>query len=309
MCDGHVRRACATGDGKATMQIAIHLGAHCTDEDRLVRTLLRNAGRLAEEGIVVPGPARYRKLMREAMKASDGIALRPDAEEALLDAILDRDHPDRLVLSYENFMCVPPRVLGEGMFYPMAEARARAYRAMFPAHGCEFFLAVRNPATFLPALHAKAGGGEYAAFLNGCEPDMLLWSETVIALREGAPDAAITVWCDEDTPLIWPEVLREVSGHDPFTALRGTFAILSEIMTEEGLVRLRGYLAENPPPNEIQRRRVVAAFLSKYARPEVVEVELDLPGWTDETVEKLTEIYDEDVLTISRLPGVHFIAP
>ena len=80
-------------------------------------------------------------------------------------------------------------------------------------------------------------------------------------------------------------------------------------MTEEGLVRLRGYLAENPPPNEIQRRRVVAAFLSKYARPEVVEVELDLPGWTDETVEKLTEIYDEDVLTISRLPGVHFIAP
>ncbi|MES2145513.1 MAG: hypothetical protein V4516_14445, partial [Pseudomonadota bacterium] len=47
------------------MQIVYHLGAHCTDEDRLLRCLLRNRGVLAERGVVVPGPARYRKLLRD----------------------------------------------------------------------------------------------------------------------------------------------------------------------------------------------------------------------------------------------------
>ena len=38
------------------MRIAYHLGVHCTDEDRLVRTLHRNADMLAEQGIEVPAP-------------------------------------------------------------------------------------------------------------------------------------------------------------------------------------------------------------------------------------------------------------
>ena len=47
------------------MRIVYHLGAHCTDEDRLVRCLLKNRATLAEQGIVVPAPTRYRKLLRE----------------------------------------------------------------------------------------------------------------------------------------------------------------------------------------------------------------------------------------------------
>lgn len=291
------------------MQIAIHLGVHCTDGDRLVRALLKNKGTLAEDGIVVPGPGRYRQIMRQTMQASDGTAADPAAEEALLDAILDEDQAERIVLSYENFLCVPNRVLAEGMFYPMAAARARAYRAMFPSALCEFHLAIRNPATFLPALMAKAGARDYEGFMGGADPAMLRWSDTVAALRDGAPDAPVTVWCDEDTPLIWPEVLREVSGHDPFRHLRGGLDILREIMTEEGMGRLHAYLTGNPPGTEVQRRRIVAAFLSKYALPEAVEIEIDMPGWTDDTVAALTQAYDDDVLAISRLAGVRVLAP
>ena len=36
------------------MRIVYHLGAHCTDEDRLVRCLLKNRAVLAEAGIAVP---------------------------------------------------------------------------------------------------------------------------------------------------------------------------------------------------------------------------------------------------------------
>ena len=47
------------------MRIVYHLGAHCTDEERLVRCLLKNRATLADQGIVVPAPTRYRKLLRD----------------------------------------------------------------------------------------------------------------------------------------------------------------------------------------------------------------------------------------------------
>ena len=33
------------------------------------------------------------------------------------------------------------------------------------------------------------------------------------------------------------------------------------------------------------------------------------PGWTDELIEALTDVYDEDVFAIERLPGVNLITP
>ena len=45
------------------MEIAFHLGAHCTDENQLLRSLLDDKGRLADQGICVPGPGRYRDVI------------------------------------------------------------------------------------------------------------------------------------------------------------------------------------------------------------------------------------------------------
>ena len=38
------------------MQIVFHLGAHCTDDGLLIRSILKNRAKLAAEGIGVPGP-------------------------------------------------------------------------------------------------------------------------------------------------------------------------------------------------------------------------------------------------------------
>ena len=45
---------------KAPMRIVYHLGAHCTDDERLMRCLLKNRDVLSAQGIVVPGPSKYR---------------------------------------------------------------------------------------------------------------------------------------------------------------------------------------------------------------------------------------------------------
>ena len=117
------------------------------------------------------------------------------------------------------------------------------------------------------------------------------------------------VWANEDTPLIWGQLIRELSGIDPTTPISGGFDLLTEIMSKPGMRRLRAYLKANPPQTELQKRRIMAAFLDKYAMEDAIEEELDLPGWTDDTVAYMTEQYEDDLFTIERMPGVNMITP
>mgnify|MGYP007095986539 FL=1 len=291
------------------MQIVYHLGAHCTDEDNLVRCLLRNRELLLAEGISVPGPARYRQLLRDTAATLNGRPASAETTEMVLEQIVEGDGIDRLVLSFESFMAFPRWALGQNMLYPGATNMTEALVNIFPGHEVEFHLAIRNPATFLPALLGRQKGKSYEEFIEGSDPLLLRWSNLVRRLRETSPQAPVTVWCDEDTPLIWAEVLREVSGHDPLRQLEGTLDVAGAIMSPEGFARMTAYLADHPPQTEIQRRRIVSAFLDKYALAEEIEIELDLPGWTEDYVAELTRLYEDDLIEIARLPGVTFIAP
>ncbi|MHC0054481.1 hypothetical protein [Actibacterium sp. D379-3] len=291
------------------MQVVYHLGAHSTDEDRLRKCLLKNKGILAEEGIIVPGPARYRPILRETMLSLRGQPAPAETQEMLLDAVMDEDHAERVIFSNQTFLCSAARVLRDGRLYSQAGERSFWMSQIFPDAECEFYLGLRNPATFLPAVYTGCTDVPFDEFLSGADPRALRWSEVVRAIRDANPQATLTVWCNEDTPLIWPELLREVSGHDPFTTLAGTDDFLSSIMSKTGMKRMNDYLDGHPPANEIQRRRVVAAFLDKFAIEDEIEMELDLPGWTEDLVEEMTELYEEDMFEIERMQGVHFITP
>ena len=118
----------------------------------------------------------------------------------------------------------------------------------------------------------------------------------------------VTVWCNEDTPLIWPTVLREISDADPELVLDGELDVLRSIMSEDGFQRMETYLASHKPPSEMQRRRVFAAFLDKFALDDALEEDIDLPDWTLELVDEITARYDDDVYRIERMSGVNFIA-
>ena len=105
------------------MHVVFHLGSHCTDEDRLVRCLLKNKGRLAAEGIVVPGPSRYRTMLRDTLAALHGAQATPEAQAVLLDALMDEDEAVRLILSNDQFLCFADRVLEGGTLYADAGTR------------------------------------------------------------------------------------------------------------------------------------------------------------------------------------------
>ena len=291
------------------MHVVYHIGAHCTDDDRLLKCLLKNQGELAESGVAVPGPSRYRTLIREALLELRGKPASADMQQDIIDAILDTERPDRLVLSNRSFLSAPAKVLAQHMLYPQAGEKTAWLANVLPDHSCEFHLALRNPASFIPALFNQNKETDFNGFIAGVDPAALRWSDMVRRIRGACPQAQLTVWCNEDTPLIWPEVLNSLTGLATEHELRGSYDFLASLMSASGMTRMRRYLDTHPPKSELQRRRVVAAFLDKFALTEELEEELDVPGWTVPLVDALSDSYDEDCYRIEAMEDVTFIAP
>ncbi len=288
------------------MQILFHLGAHCTDDGLLIRSILKNRARLAKEGIGVPGPGRYRELLGEVSTDLRGDAASEETETEILDAIRDDDTAHRVVLSNENFLCRTNVVLAEDGLYPKAQKSAWL-RQCLPSHDAEFALAIRNPAAFVPELLRLNGEGEEA--LDDVSIADLLWSEVIADIAVANPGCRIVTWCHEDTPFIWSEIIREITGHDPFTEIDGEFDMLERIMTPEGMDRLTEFLDARQVTSQSKRRRAVSAFLDAHAIDEEIEAEVDLPGWTTDMITMLTELYEDDVERISAMSEVTFITP
>lgn len=291
------------------MQVVFHLGAHSTDEDRLIRTLADNPDVLTAGHIAVPAPNRYRLVLRDALLALRGDPADQATQETILAACTDDDTLRRIVFSHDFFLCVPARVISDRGFYTMAGAKLAPLANLFPQAEVEFHMALINPATLIPALEARQKGVDYAAMMCGRDPRDLRWAPVVRKMVEAAEGRPLVIWCNEDLPLIWPEVVRRMGGIAPEVALSGEDALIAQIMSREGLTRLRSYLKSHPPQSIGQRRKVVSAFLGKFARPETLEVEIALPGWTEALIDEITAAYEEDVAEIAAMEGVEFIAP
>lgn len=291
------------------MKIAIHSGAHGTEEDRLLKSLLGDAGPLLEKGVTLPGPGKYRTLLKECFSQMDDGDDFIAAADDLWNEILDGDAPGRVVLSNPHFFGSQREALNGDLLYPNAERRLQQMSVLFPDDQPELFLCIRNPATFLPGLLGKASKQRVREVLSSTNPMNLRWSSLLARIHQTLPDLPVTVWCYEDLPFIWDQVLRAVSGLERGAPVGGELDMLSSIMTREGTRRLGEYLADAPDISDAQRVRVYGAFVDKFAQEDALEEELDLPGWDDDMVDTLSDIYDGDVEYIAQMPGCTLIEP
>ncbi|MCA2010461.1 hypothetical protein LCM17_03110 [Cereibacter sphaeroides] len=286
------------------MEIAFHLGVHQTDKDFLVRCLMRNREALLQQGIAVPSPSRYRQQLRQLAFEMRGAETSAETQEALLDGILDEDDVQRVVFSAENQLSLPRWVVSDDQLYHAAADRVALLKHLFPEASLQLYLAIRNPASFLPALVADDKSGKILGQIQKSDPLALRWSRPIAEIAEALPDVPITVWCEEDVPLLWPEVLRAVSGHSPELVLDGWLARYWSMVTPEAHEAMRRWFQNNPPIDDASRRKTLSVMLSRMAKPEAVESEPMLPGWTEATVDALDALYEEDIDLIATLPGV-----
>ncbi len=292
------------------MEVVFHLGVQCTDEGQLHYCLARNRRRLAEEeGIIVAYPGRFRPVFRETLRALDGQPAPPEVQEVMLDSILHEDDPQRIIFSNDAFLAGIPRMLEGGVLYREAGRRCAGLSNLFPQARQEFWIAVRNPATLLPAAFHKTKGQDFAAFISRCDPLSLRWSDTIGRIRAALPpEAALKVWCNEDSPFIWRQLVREIADCSAMFDMIGIDDYLKTVLTEEGLERMEAYLKARPPANEAQRRRILGAFLDKFERPDETQ-NVSAPDWDEPLIDAMTDIYEEDLFEIERMAGVEFISP
>jgi hypothetical protein len=291
------------------MQVVIHAGAHMTDEDRLIGCLRGNAGLLARHRVHVPDPESYHRLLRDLMHGAQKSALPEDARDSVLAATATPEATQRLVLANHGFFGTPKMSVGGARFYPAAETRLGHLDRIFGPDRLELFLGLRNPATLLPALLPETPFATVTDLLRGDDPAHLRWSETIARIRAALPGIPVTVWCNEDTPLIWARLLRAMSGTGEDVPLEGEFALLPEIMTPAGHQRFCAYIAARPGLTDAQKTRVVTAFLDKFADEAAIEEELDVPEWAADMADTLTALYDADLDEITRMDDVRVILP
>ena len=264
---------------------------------------------LANQGVMLRKPKDYRSLIKDMILELKGDDPSIIDQENLLSSIIKTQQVDRLIMSDARFLGVPSWMLYGGGLYKNAGKNTARIRSLFPDNPCEFHLGISNPANFIPAVFAVQTEKNYEQFTDGVELATIRWSDVISQIQQQNPDCGLTVWCNEDTPIIWPTILREIAGFDPQTRLQGELDVIREIVSREGLELLVKYLDERPNLTEIQRRRIRGIFLEKFYLDDAVEDEIDLPGWTDETIEALTDIYEDDIERIEQMPGVNFITP
>jgi hypothetical protein len=83
----------------------------------------------------------------------------------------------------------------------------------------------------------------------------------VARIIETNPGCPLIVWCNEDTPLIWGDVMRALAGLPDDIALGGEFDMLEHVMTREGMAELRAHLDAQPHMLPADRREKILDLL------------------------------------------------
>lgn len=291
------------------MQIVYHCGVHGTDLYRMVKTLMQNRDWLYKNGIEPLTPNKHSNILNEALAALKGVPASAEMEQVMLDAILDTDEPRRVIFSTPGFLGKAERAVSAEGLYASAGAKMAALANLFPSAEIEFFMALKNPATLIPYVVAQEGSGSYEKVMNGTVPETLRWAPAIRRILSAIPGCRLVVWCHEDTSLIWPEVVRRIATMPSDVPLKAGLQVLADIMQPEGLDMVREEMSKQERLTIERRRAIFAQALEKHALPEQIEMTVDLPGWDQDLVDLITDLYDEDVAQIAALPGVEFITP
>ncbi|MDF3606157.1 hypothetical protein PE067_08455 [Paracoccus sp. DMF-8] len=291
------------------MQIVFHCGVHGTDHDGLLKTLLQNREWLLQNGVEVVSRNRHRGVFESALNSLRGGPATPDMEEMMLDAILDNDGTQRVICSQPGFLGVPDRAITpEGLMRLSAE-RMAALANLFPSAEVEFFIGLKNPATLIPYCISRIEDRSYQDIMAGVQLQDMRWAPTVRDMVSAARGRRLVIWSHEDTPLIWPEVVRAIATMPGDVPLKAGLLVLGEILQPDGIRFIRDEMAAQERVTIAGRRDIFARALEQYVRPEMIETTVTLPGWTQDTIDELTAIYDRDLAEIAGLPGVEFIVP
>ena len=158
-------------------------------------------------------------------------------------------------------------------------------------------------------LHAGVKCTDEERLLTTLRSNKDILAQRRVRLRNAFPDLPMFLWCNEDTPFIWGQIIRTLTNLPYPQKIRGDFDLYQDILPADAFARFQQYLETHPSMNVSQLKKVMFAFAERFALPDVMDEVIDAPNWTDTLIEKLTIIYDKDIEAIARIPKTQLLLP
>ena len=284
--------------------LTLHIGAHKTATTHLQQTLQANAAEIAHAGVTCLCPPDLRGgAVRLGFIASGAGA--PEGARAALGGLLARS--ESVLISEENILGTAhdPEIPRHGRFYPQAEARLSHVIEAAGMEPARLMLAVRDPADFLVSAYGQrllAGTIEpFGAYLRGCDPAALRWSELVERLCAVAGVSGCTLWRYEDWPAVAPDVLAAMLPATLAATIKVAPAVSNPGLSQRAqrwVLRRHARGEAGPETARVARRKFPKSVTEPAFQP-----------LGEDTRTRSAAAYARDLAALSRISGVSLIAP
>ncbi len=291
------------------MQVVIHAGVAFTDEDRLFGLLKANQETVANHNGAFFGRRAFRRHFRQALNELEPGTPALNTRKAFQGMIPKDKTVDRVVISQPGFLGAIQTSILDGQFYPLAGERIAYLDDMFDDCQMELFIGLRNPGSFIPKALMAQSEPERQRILAETDISCLSWLTMIDNIRDLAPDVQITLWSNEDSPLIWGDIARAMVELPEDTPLNEEFSFLSTLLTDEGRDEIETLIQRQPAIGSPTLRTDLGQIFARHADPTAIEEELTLPGWSDEIVAAFTELYEQDLDVLQNMQDIHFLTP
>lgn len=295
------------------MKLHLHIGTHFTGTSDVVHSLRSAADSLRPQGVYQPAPRFLRRSVRAHLDQLNGMPPIESEQEELWNTLLPgeiQSWAERAVFAEESWIGGVREAFNGKFIYDEAAQNLRRLTELFSNHDMSVSIALRNPAVLLHhAINANKMQKPVSQFLERTPLENLRWSLMIEQLRAAVPELPLTIWCYEDQLLIWPKILRHLTEKNVDLTQKDTMVPFENALVAEGLPRLQTYLAKYPPQSDAQFEKIVLAFLDKYANEEAFDEAVDLPGWAEDQIIEVTDMYEEDIEAFEQEDGITLLLP
>ncbi|GAA3866849.1 hypothetical protein [Celeribacter arenosi] len=296
------------------MRVTLHVGLHFAGAPRLIAGLRANNPAFEAGGTFVPRQKEYRAPVADILQKLDGLPPIEAEQIELLSQILKNRKTSHLLMSDVLWAGALDAAFSEGRLYADLGVNVARVAELFDTSDVRIAISLRDPVGFVSdALSTPELAGKMTPFLRNCDTATLGWEQGLQELRAALPTSSIVAWREEDAPLIWPRVLRELGRLPRDAPVARSYAPLRQILSAKGMRQLFGEVASTPPVDDIAFENLVRRFLAEFAVPDNLPDRpvgsVNIPGWSQEAYHGITQRYWAQTAAFGKEEGVTFIAP
>ena len=289
--------------------ISLHLGAPTTGSDLLIKSLLTEAAAQNDTGLHIPPLKSYRDPLIGMAAELQGKSLTQRQKLSVYETIFSGGQPElveNIVLSSDYFLSFPPYIFHGAELYDRAGMKGQWVRRLFPENPCEFFITIRNPATFIPQLLLQYRRLNYEELIGHTDLRSISWYDVIARLDNLNENDPITVFLYEDAPLNWENMVRAIGGFSDSAQMLTRYDMALSVLSPEGK---RWLTTQSFIEGQGGHKDLLEKALSSYLVGSSAAQEISLRSWTQDLVEEMTANYEDDVKRIKGLTGVVVVEP